>query len=204
VLEVITRVGPQTSIRLTEGFLGTRGAADLDLTSVTDRLLGRIRTRHPGYTPLRVGTTRLRWAARVGDVEVPRVAFRLHNDTLRTVLIVVPYETELAAAQRFCEDLAVHDWLLTVVAEATERADLAGPGSAASIETIAPVLCHLAHLWMPGAHSPPALRGLWAQLGEEPDFDAAWRGCIVHLRNRLLVAAGGSSRPRMAQADSQN
>ncbi|MET8649547.1 SCO2521 family protein [Nocardia aurea] len=187
VLEVVTRIGSETTKRMAEGFLGTTGKGALDLTTYTDGLLGDIGMRRLGRAPLRTGTTRLRWAARVGEVDAPQVAFRLQDDILRTVLVVVPSGEELSAAQRFCEDLAVHDWLLTAVTDAVERADLAGPGAAAA-DIIGPVLHHLAHLWVPGAHTPPELRGLWGQLREEPDFTAGWRATIDHLRNRMLLS----------------
>lgn len=197
VLEVITKVTGETGDRLVEGFLAARvGATGLDLTSVTDRLLGQV-SLHEGLdhdVPLRGGTTRLRWAARVAP-GAARVAFRLLDDRQRTVLVSVPAEADLAAAQRFCEDLAVHDWLLTAVASAIERADLAGPGNSAAAEILAPVLHHLAHLWVPGAHTPPELRGPWEQLQRDPDFTADWRRSVDHLRNRMLVATWNAMRP---------
>lgn len=190
VLEVMTRVTHETPARLAEGFLGDRpSSATLDLTSPTDRLLGRIGLRRlDNEAPLRAGTLRLRWAARVGDLPRAQVALRVHDDLTRTALIVVPTESELDGVQRFCEDLAAHDWLLTVAADAVERADLAGPGTAESVDILAPVLEHLAHLWVPGAHTPAALRDLWAQLAEEPDLAAQWLRTVGHMRNRLLVS----------------
>ncbi|MFX0575519.1 SCO2521 family protein [Nocardia nepalensis] len=191
VLEVITKVTSQTRTRLIEGFLavGSPPVGTLDLASVANRLLGRIRLDHrlDQNVPVRSGTTRLRWAARIGDQESPHVALRLENDAVRTVLVTVRSEDELAEVQRFCEDLAMHDWLLTVHAEALEHADMFEPGEEAQA-TLAPILHHLAHLWMPGAHTPPPLRGLWDQLQTDPGFTVGWRGLSDRLRNRVSVA----------------
>ncbi|WP_054815059.1 SCO2521 family protein [Nocardia arizonensis] len=206
VLEVITKVTEETGGRLSEGFLAAQSSAQtLDLTSITDRLLVRIRMdeRLGGEPPLKVGSTRLRWVARVGAVPASQIAFRVHDDTRRTVLLLVPSEQDLAVAQRFCEDLAVHDWLLSAVASVIERADLAGPGSPASAEILAPFLQHLAHLWVPGVHSPRQLRAPWRQLQDDPDFTADWRRSIDHLRNRLLVATWNSARSGSAVRDQE-
>ncbi len=191
VLEVVTKVNGDTGIRLSEGFLAGQSAGQsLDLTSITERLRRRIgmNTALGNDLPLRVRGTRLRWVARVDDVAVPRVSLRLHDDTRRTALIRVPSESELTAAQRFCEDLALHDWLLTAIAATIERADLAGPASAASTDILATFLQNLAHLWAPGAHTPEPMRKLWRQLQDEPDFTADWRRSIDHLRHRMMVA----------------
>ncbi|WP_433759323.1 SCO2521 family protein [Nocardia sp. CA-135398] len=192
VSEVITKVTAETGVRLAEGFLaaGPPPMGTLDLASIANRLLGRIRMdqRLDQNTPVQSGTTRLRWAARIGDPAQPVVWFRLRDDTVRTVLITVRTEAELADVQRFCEDLAVHDWLLSVTAAALEQSDLFAPGSAESVAVLAPVLHHLAHLWVPGAHTPPALRGLWTQLNTDPDFTAGRRALIDQLHNRVLVA----------------
>nr|WP_269781537.1 SCO2521 family protein [Nocardia bovistercoris] len=195
VLEVIAKVSDATSARLTEGFLATRGGPTLDLESITAGLVNDIGMRRLGRAPLRAGTTRLRWAARIGDVDSPRVSFRLLDDVVRAALIVVPSEPELMDAQRFCEDLAVHDWLLTVLTDAIERADLAGPASPEATEIIAPVLQHLAHLWLPEAHTPPELRGLWTQLQADAALTAEWRNSVAHLRNRVMMAMWSATRP---------
>jgi hypothetical protein len=192
VTEVITKVTADTRARLAEGFLAPESpaAGTIDLASIVHRLLGRIRMdpRLDQRVPVQSGTTRLRWAARIGETARPLVAFRLHSATVRTVLVTVRTEEELAGVQRFCEDLAVHDWLLTVTGQALEQSDAYPPGSAESVAVLAPVLHHLAHLWVPGAHTPPPLRELWTQLQIDPNFTADRQGLIDQLRNRMLVA----------------
>ncbi|MEU0500068.1 SCO2521 family protein [Nocardia sp. NPDC005998] len=205
VIEVISKVNGETGARLAEGFLaaGAAPAGTLDLASIVNRLLGRVRMNPhlDQNVPLQTGTTQLRWAVRIDAVERPRVAFRLQNDTVRTVLLTVRDEDELAQAQWFCEDLAVHDWLLTVIAAALVQSDLFDPGSDESVAVLAPVLHHLAHLWVPGAHTPRPLRGLWAQLQEDPDFTADRQGLIDQVRNRVLVAALDAAQRRAETKD---
>ncbi|WP_107655711.1 SCO2521 family protein [Nocardia suismassiliense] len=193
VLEVLTKVTTETSSRLTNGLLadGPPTPGVLDLASIAHRLLGRI-TMDPHLdqgAPLRSGTTHLRWAARVGDVEQAQVAFRVLNDTDRTAEITVRGANELAAAQQFCEDLAAHDWLLTVLRATLEKSDLFYPGTPESTALLAPALHHLAHLWAPGAHTPAPLRALWAPLEADPGFTADRQILVDELRNRVLVSA---------------
>ncbi|QBS44662.1 SCO2521 family protein [Nocardia sp. CS682] len=198
VLEVLTKVTAETSSRLTAGLLaGGPPAPDvLDLGSIAHRLLGRI-TMDPlldQRAPLRSSTTHLRWAARSGDVEQTQVAFRVLNDTDRTAEITVRDADELAAAQQFCEDLAAHDWLLTVLRATLEKSDLCDPGTPESTALLAPALHHLAHLWAPGAHTPTPLRALWNPLETEPGFTADRQILVDELRNRVLVGALDANR----------
>ncbi|MET7769692.1 SCO2521 family protein [Nocardia sp. NPDC005366] len=190
VVEVITKVRTDTSVLVAEGFLQPSNTDVLDLTPVNERLLARIAVGDPsGHDgPPRIGATRLRWAARVDAVSIPRIAFRVHDEIRRTALVLVPSECELTAAQRFFEDLAVHDWLLTAMTGAIERADLAGPGSEDAADILAPVLHHLGHLWAPGAHTPAPLRPLWTQLQDDPGMSVEWSTSVDHLRNQLVVA----------------
>ncbi|MFF3226877.1 SCO2521 family protein [Nocardia suismassiliense] len=192
-LEVLTKVTAETSGRLVNGLLagGPPAPGDLDLASIAHRLLRQI-TMDPHLdqrVPVRSSTTRLRWAARRGDVEQAQVAFRVLNDTDRAAEITVRDADELAAARQFCEDLAAHDWLLTALRATLEKSDLFDPGAPESTALLAPALHHLAHLWAPGAHTPAPLRALWAPLEADPGFTADRQILVDELRNRVLVGA---------------
>ncbi|MGF6883064.1 hypothetical protein ABIA39_002005 [Nocardia sp. GAS34] len=161
----------------------------LDLASISRRLLGRIRTdpRLDQSPPVQAGTTRLRWTALVGGAAGPTVQMRLDEDNVRTVRLVVRKESDLDAAQRFCEDLAAHDWLLTVVADALDEADRFGAGQD-RLEALAPLVQHFTGLWMPGAHTPAALRALWRDLQSDPGFTRQWTTLRDRLRDNISIA----------------
>ncbi|WP_246023846.1 SCO2521 family protein [Nocardia yunnanensis] len=183
------------AIDLTSGFLEKSGPATLDLGSISDRLLTRVRTdrRLDQDPPVRSAATRLRWAARVappldGSARGRAfISFRLEDETTRSVLVLVPTVRDLEAVQRFCEDLAVHDWLLSVLGAALAEADRPTADRDAATQ-LSPLLEQLVHLWMPGAHSAPRLSGLWERLEQNPGFTRQWTAQVGQLRDRLAVA----------------
>ncbi|SNY80534.1 hypothetical protein SAMN04244553_2105 [Nocardia amikacinitolerans] len=192
VTEVVTKTKPGTPEDLADGFLAVPEIADtLDLCSISERTLAAVRV-HPlldQQQPLLAGSTRLRWVARYAGTDAePEVRMRLEDGALRTVRVTVRDPADLPLAQRFCADLAVHDWLLTAAGTAIEETNRHPAGSAESARILSAILEHLAHLWMPGVHSPPGLRELWKQLHAEPGFDRQWRMSVGQLRDRLAVA----------------
>lgn len=193
VTEVLSKLGDREEAidALIDGYLDTKPTAEtLDLASISERLLAQLRAdpRLDQQAPLLVPTTRLRWVAKVGGAAGPKLQLRLDDDALRSVSIVVRTEQDLDAAQRFCEDLAAHDWLLTVGDAAIEEADRFARSDHKRMEVLAAVLEHLAHLWMPGAHTPAPLRALWKELQTEPGFSRQWTALTGQVRDTLRVA----------------
>lgn len=196
VVEILSRLDDDsvTPPALAEGFLTEyAGAGTVDLPSVSERLMSTVRMSPllDQGIPMRSGTTLMRWAAFVGDVSEPSVAFTLERDQRRTVRVAVGSERQLTAAQRFCEDLAVHDWLLTIAGDTLERAARFPSNSAESIGELIPLLEHLMHLWMPGAHTAEPLRPLWDQLETDPGFSRQWHALLGHVRDRIAIKALG-------------
>ncbi|WP_280421479.1 SCO2521 family protein [Nocardia carnea] len=193
VTEVITRIPDRETAGndLAERYLTQAPRTEqLDLASISERLLGRVRA-HPQLDqnpPVQAGTTRLRWAARIGGSAGPAASLHLDDDTVRSVRLILRDETDIAAAQRFCEDLAAHDWLLTVLADLLDEADRFALHSSERMDILAPALEHLTGLWMPGAHTPPALRALWKEFQNDPGFNKQWTTLVGRLRDNIAVA----------------
>ncbi|MGK8501037.1 SCO2521 family protein [Nocardia asiatica] len=192
VLEAVSKVTETTGADLADAFLTAGRPPDgtLDLASIGQRLLDDIRTdrRLDQQVPMRTRAGRLLWAARITDVARPSVRFGWQDELVRTALVTVRNESELAAAPRFCADLALHDWLLTVVSAVAEEVDQYPLSSAEPIEHIVPSLTHLVHLWMPGVHAPAVLRGLWDQLERDLACTREWSNRIGQLRDRMSSA----------------
>lgn len=189
-VEAVSKLGPGAGARLADGYLRPGGGDRLDLASISQRLSTAVRVdpRLDQGLPFRAGTTRLRWAVEIGAPEQrPGFVFRLDTDTQRSVRLIVP-ETEVAAAQRFCEDLAVHDWLLTTIGQVADRFGPTGQDVGAILDQLAPVLEQLAPLWMPGAHTPAALRRPWERLEADPGFTRQWTARVGQLRDRMTTA----------------
>lgn len=179
------------------GFLDAAGGpATLDLASISARLLSTVRMdprldhRRP---PILAATTRLRWSATISRRQ-PQIAFRNLGRTERAVEVRVPDEQELAQAARFCEDLALHDWLLTTLTDLIEESERHPLTSAEALDLLAAMTVHLVHLWMPAAHTPRPLRPLWAALETDPGFTRQWLARTGQLRDRLAVVTAQALR----------
>ncbi|WP_415940950.1 SCO2521 family protein [Streptomyces sp. 067-1] len=163
---------------------------DLDVGLIADGLLTRV-LRHPllgQRPPFRSRPTRLRWAALpAAPGEGPSLErFTLAEDELRTVRLRVPETIPVSDLALLCDDLALHDWLLTTVARmldglrpGTSTAEDAG----AVVRTLRPAVDHLLHLWMPGARVTRELAALWDPLEERPGFTRQWQALVQRIRD---------------------
>jgi hypothetical protein len=178
-----------------ERFLTSRDPESLDPGAVSEALVRRIRAsglldRRP---PLRPQRTRLRWSAVVGGERL-RGAFTLDDAERRTVRLTVPAATGATPEQltALCEDLALHDWLLTTVVRVVQRAWAADAGPALQGDLLA-VVDQLLHLWVPGADLPPGLRGVWDGLETNPGFTRQWELCVNRIRDQLALRASADT-----------
>jgi hypothetical protein len=178
-----------------QGFVAARpakrGGASLDLSAISGRLMDAVQAspeldRAP---PFRMARTRLRWVAVVqddaGSAEEPAV-FSIENTQLRTLQLRCERHQADAVAQ-LCEDLALHDWLLTSLLELVERSRI-GAGSRQTIDRLRPAIDHLLHLWMPAARTDPSLAGLWSGLEQWPGYSRQWRVLVDRIRDQLALS----------------
>ncbi|EFF90934.1 MULTISPECIES: SCO2521 family protein [unclassified Streptomyces] len=187
-----------------QGVLDGGRPGDLDVGLIADGLLTRL-LRHPlldHCPPLRSRPTRLRWAAlpaHPGDGPTLE-RFTLAEDELRTVRLRVPEGTDSAEIAGLCDDLALHDWLLTTVVRMLDGIALGSgappartrPGAEdrpAVLTTLRPAVDHLLHLWMPRARVAAALAPLWEALEERPGFTRQWRTLVQRIRDQLALHA---------------
>ncbi len=176
-----------------EGVLSGPARGELDLGMIAEGLLtGLLRhnllDRKP---PFKSRRTNLRWIAhRVPDGEQATLErFTLAEDGLRTVELRLPEGVPAASAAGLCEDLALHDWLLTTVVHMMDSSRLAGVDGPKAVELLRPAVDHLLHLWMPRAHVDPALGHLWDVLEERPGFTRQWESLRQRIRDQLAVQA---------------
>ncbi|MFJ2890653.1 SCO2521 family protein [Streptomyces sp. NPDC087305] len=176
-----------------EGVLRGGGRGELDLGMIAEGLLAQL-VRHPlldHKAPFKSRRTHLRWAARQvpegEDASLDR--FTLAEDGLRTVELRVPEGTEAAAVAGLCEDLALHDWLLTTVVHMLENSRLGAADGPAAVLALRPAVDHLLHLWMPRAHVDRTLGHLWDVLEREPGFSRQWENLRQRIRDQLAIQA---------------
>ncbi|MGR3872600.1 SCO2521 family protein [Streptomyces graminifolii] len=176
-----------------EGVLRGGGRGELDLGMIAEGLLAQL-VRHPlldHKAPFKSRRTQLRWAARQAPegegASLDR--FTLAEDGLRTVELRVPEGTETAAVAGLCEDLALHDWLLTTVVHMLENSRLGAADGPAAVLALRPAVDHLLHLWMPRAHVDRTLGHLWDVLEREPGFSRQWENLRQRIRDQLAIQA---------------
>ncbi|MER7191627.1 SCO2521 family protein [Streptomyces flaveolus] len=192
---VVEPLGRLPREAVAQGVLGGGRHGDLDVGLIADGLLTRL-LRHPlldHRPPLRSRPTRLRWAALpAAPGEGPSIErFTLAEDELRTVLLRVPEDTVGGDLAALCDDLALHDWLLTTLVRMLDGIRLgAGPEHGfAVVEALRPAVNHLLHLWMPRARVPQELAALWDPLEERPGFTRQWRTLVQRIRDQLTLHA---------------
>jgi hypothetical protein len=176
-----------------EGVLSGPGRGELDLGMIAEGLLTRL-IRHPlldRKPPFKSRRTHLRWVARrVSEGEPAALrSFTLAEGGLRTVELLLPEEVPAAAAAGLCEDLALHDWLLTTVQHMLDDSRLGAVDGPSAVLALRPAVDHLLHLWMPRAHVDPALGHLWDVLEEKPGFSRQWENLRQRIRDQLAVQA---------------
>ncbi|MER5513713.1 SCO2521 family protein [Streptomyces sp. NPDC002763] len=192
---LLVPVGRMPAEVVAAGFLAGQRQGELNVGTITESLLARIERRHEllDYDlPLTTVSTRLRWAVLPPGGAGPPLRFTVDGDSKRSVELRTPQGTEPAAVAALCEDLALHDWLLTVLGD---RLDGLRPGSAPAttvLKTLRPVVDHLLHLWMPRARVDRELWPLWEILEEWPGFTRQWQTLVQRVRDQLTLRAVSS------------
>ncbi|ADP80134.1 SCO2521 family protein [Pseudofrankia inefficax] len=184
---------------LAAGFLrpeAAPGGPELDLGGAAAAVLDQVQG-HPALDRglgLRAQRTRLRFAIRVDDQDGPIRAdsaiFAIHDDALRTISLTVSGR-DPAPAVRLCEDVALHDWLLTTVGRVVDGARAGGTSGEELIRRSRPVVTHLLPLWMPGAHVAEELAPVWAGLDRRPGFSRQWTSLVDQIRDQLALSMIG-------------
>ncbi|QYX75666.1 SCO2521 family protein [Streptomyces akebiae] len=185
LLVPVGRLPEQTVAR---GLLLGHRPGQLDIGSIAESLMARISRQHRVLDhdpPLTTVDTRLRWAAtRTAPGDPPSVLFTKDGDGLRVVELRLPPDTAPADAAGLCEDLALHDWLLSIVADKLDglrSGDRSGPG------VLGPLVEHLLHLWMPRARVDRVLHPVWEQLDETPGYCRQWKTLTQRIRDQLTL-----------------
>jgi len=187
---VVEMIGKGSVPDVWQGFVQQLSTAHvLDLGAVSERLIGKVQTNpHLDHvTPFRSARTKTRWAALANNDRSARSCqFTVGSDTSRTIALVVP-EADLPDAVRFCEDVALHDWVLTTVLRIVERGDLGSGGGRDILARLRPAINHLMHVWMPGAHVPDSMMPFWRALERRSGFTRQWEATVTRIRDQLAM-----------------
>lgn len=180
-------IGKADAEQLALGHRNGSAGGVLDLGAIGEYLLDvvQMRPQLDHTTAIRTRPTRVRWSARPAEDGQPEPMVRLsvEDEVSRTIELVVT-EDQLALAQRFCEDVALHDWLLTTLGNTIDQA---ARGDDARTDVLAAAVERVVHLWMPGAHVHPAMQPLWDKLERQPGFSRQWGAQVAQIRDLVAL-----------------
>lgn len=179
------------------GLTGSPAAGCLDVGAVCERLARRVQSSPllDGRPPIKSQWTRTRWTAHFvserDNRTAPHATFVLRPDNVRTISLLIPYgmrETyRLDAILELCRDLALHDWVLTTLAQRIERISSVSGDRARAISELYPTVSELLHLWMPGARVQPELAEVWEGFERQPGFTRQWDKAVGWIRDQLSL-----------------
>lgn len=191
-LGTIEAIGRPVPEDLARGFPGDSAPGDtLDPGAACEQLLAAVQgspllDHRPAF---RARRTRLGWSAMIAPGR-PSGVFTVRGTTERTLELRLPaddFPEDVARIAALCEDLARHDWLLSVVGDIAERA-CRGRADAASLGRLRPAVDHLLHLWMPGIDVPGDLMAVWEGLESAPGFSRQWQSCVDRIRDHMALS----------------
>jgi hypothetical protein len=159
----------------------------VDLGSMSEQVIRQVQasTRLDHVTPFKARRTRLKWVACAGGPVYG--VFTIADDNLRTFTISAD-TAPIESIVELCEDLALHDWLLTTVLRITDRSQIGAAPSENVLTRLRPAIDHLLHLWMPGARTADTLRGIWDDLDRRPGLTPQWQSLVARIRDQLSIA----------------
>ena len=179
-----------------DGLLSNQPRADgLDVGTIANRAMDAVQQAPTldRAAPFRMPRTRLRWVGQPGPADdsgrgaTPTVHLAVHDTTLRTLRVRID-GVPLPQLVELCEDLALHDWLLTALLELTRRSDLGAAPRAEAVSRLRPAIDYLLHLWMPGARIAEEVAPLWAGLERRPGFSRQWASLVSRIRDQITLA----------------
>jgi hypothetical protein len=190
---IIETLGKTDRTDLANGFLTTKQApVSLDLGAISSRVMDTVQRRSLDLDrapPFKMARTRLRWVLAVDAAQstTSRVRFTIDSPTVRTLQLTV-FEDDLPAAVELCEDLALHDWLLTALLEMIERSRIGDSPRPQVVDKLRPAIDYLIHLWMPAARLKESMLPLWEILERQPGFTKQWEASVSRIRDQVALS----------------
>jgi hypothetical protein len=181
---VVDTIGDSSADDLAQGFLHTDPPThSANLGAISARTLDLVQASGLDRRPVvRIARTQVRWTALVSTSG--HVHFTIADSTLRTIRLTAD-EPDLGTVAGFCEDVALHDWLLTCVAQVIDRSRIGASTPQQVASRLRPLVDHVLHLWMPAARSTDALTPLWQGLDQRAGFTRQWEASVGRIRDQI-------------------
>ncbi|TDO42538.1 hypothetical protein C8E87_6311 [Paractinoplanes brasiliensis] len=189
---VIETVGRADAHELDAALAAARRApSTLDLGTIAERVTDEVQsaTRGGSREPFRAARVRLRWVARMTgeDDTLSEVRFDAVDDRLRVLRFIVPGGTPPGPVAAVCEDVALHDWLLTTLIANVRKAAIGLETRAETLRRLLPAIDHLLHVWMPAARADDLTERMWIALERHAGFTRQWNTLVNRIRDQLSV-----------------
>jgi hypothetical protein len=179
---------------LVAGFLRNGTAPDeLDLGGVSAHVMSEVQGAAPldHDPPVRVSRMRLRWAAvpAADSATAARVTFILETPVLRTVMVTDVQPDLMNRVQELCQDIALHDWLLSSVVSLVDVAHIGGRERDRVLDHLQPAMEHLFPGWMPAARLTDDLRVFWDEVERRAGMERQWDAVVQRIRDQFALAS---------------
>lgn len=184
-------IGSPHPADVVEGFLdATVPAWGLDLASISDRVIDRVQADPmlDHYTPLRARTCVVRWAAVLDPGHDDAATMHVTKSDVPGLHFVrfQGRPADLAMLDRFCEEFARHEWLLSTMQEAVlDRAerDLAHEQLREHLDKLGFALNQLVPLWMPPTHLSTQMNTFWTALEDQTRYSRIFERHTARVRD---------------------
>jgi hypothetical protein len=176
---------------LIDGFLQQRARpGTLDLSGVCAGLFGQVQSSPvlDRTTPFRMARTRLRWSATPTTGSDPgSIQLTIGPEGDRTLQVTAPMPV-LDQVETLCQDIALHDWLLTSLIAIIDLANVGGRDRVEVVRHLRPAVDNLLHVWMPAARLPAELVPFWAEVERMSGYSRQWEALVRRIRDQLALA----------------
>lgn len=187
---VVETPGKADRTDLIQGFLVTRPDQEiLNMGAISGRAMDTVQQRSLEFDrrpPFTMPRTRMRCVVVVPETRhaEARIHLTIDSPTTRTLRLTVD-EDKLLAAVGLCEDLALHDWLLTALLKLIERSQSARGARPRMIKRLEPAIDNLLHLWMPAVRLDEFVLPLWRSLEQKSGFTKQWVASVGWIRDQV-------------------
>jgi len=184
VVEVLGAPNPHNVI---DGYLADSSPArGLDLASISDRIIDDVQQSDTlnHTTALRAGTSVVRWAATLSADARPTAGIAKSELPNRHVIRLTGAPEDLPALIRFCEEFALHEWLLTTVQDViVPRAETDIARDRDPLDSLLFALNELVPLWMPPTHLSPDMKALWEAMESRTHYTRLFERQVARIRD---------------------
>jgi hypothetical protein len=158
----------------------------LNIAAVSARVMDTVQqsTQLDRRPPFRAQRTFLRWVVQAANET--KGTFTVRSDTLRTLELRVG-PGDIRDAIGLCEDLALHDWLLSTLVDLLELTLTSPRPVTEKITRLRPAIEHLLHLWMPGARVSDEVLPVWQDIERRPGFTRQWEASVNWIRDQIAI-----------------